>query len=281
MREKTVVEDIKEAEPSQGKKKGKNKGEGKEKEVITTERPTSVVQSADPGEGQSDMVTKKAASSKPPVSIITNPPGDSTIAAPPSPVPSHHSHRPEIVVNVNVAPPPPAVVESAPGPPGPPASSAPPPPTASIHPSAVPLPPSVTSSPAPPVTMPLPRLMNPFKTKTTIEPVEEEEQSEAVDEAVTKTITTTTTTTTTGPLVPLETGLGYVENDPDWKPMPKPSTPPPPAIKIPEVSPGRVVETTTVETITYPAGTGPTPGGAGTKAGIKPIPMGESVSLPL
>jgi len=200
----------------------------------------------------SEMAAKKPPSTKPPTTIFD------------APAPPPDTNHPGIVVNVNLAPPPAPEV-----PPAPP----------SIDPTAVPLPPSVDPSPVV-STMQLPKFLKPPSARTVIEPVEEEEEvDEEPDkggEVVTQIVTTTTTRGV--PAIPPETGLGFVENDPDWKPPTKPLPLPTPRALDPQPvldgTPGRVVETTTTETVTYPGAGIPL---KGNKASLKPIPMGTSV----
>ncbi|ORX34396.1 hypothetical protein BD324DRAFT_146477 [Kockovaella imperatae] len=223
---------------------------------------------------------------------------------------SHH-HHPEIIVNVNAAP---AVAPVAP----------------LFEPHNIPLPASraptvVPSSPTASVrSMRLPKTI--FSKGGTaapllVQPIPEAEEENVMevapgDEVVTKVITTTTTTRRPAtppeeiaiPMV-MDPSKGIVENDPSWKytppkagsvappPPPAPPTPPAPELSPPRGSPQRFVETTTVETVSYPIhvdtsattlgnattkGLGAarsallttTSGGrTGTKAGLKPISL--------
>lgn len=252
---------------------------------------------------------------------------------------SHKSHRshhhPEVIVNVNV-PTAPAPAPIAPGIVPLPVPIVEPKP---VKAAAVPLPPSVLSVPPSPAgsvrSMRLPKILRnePKYHPTYVQAIPEEALNKTTnvveeqlgDEIVTKVVTTTTTSrrATTPPKTPSPVAQariptpppgGYVVNDPSWYP-PKPATKVPsvraapvapptpitPALPLPrEGSPGRFVETTTTETITYPisldtnAGVlgGPTTKGAtgartaalsdvngpssGTKAGLRPIPFSKS-----
>ena len=254
VKEKTVIEDIREPELGKGKK-GVDKGKGNRALKEGEEAVTAVTDTA-PAVAGPDMSSRsgKASGSKKPPSIV-----DSAVPAP-------EAHHPEVIVNVNLAPQP---VQPKTSPPAPP----------SIDPTAVPLPTSGAASPVP--SLRSMRLLNPFATSTAravvptvseVEKVDEVEDEVNRPELVTKTVTTTTTNRV--PVLALRTGLGFVENDPDWMP-PKPA-----AVKadpVPEPSPGRVVETTTVETISYPFWA---EGGSAAKGGLRPIPLGNlSVSF--
>ena len=243
--EKTVVEDVKESdqEPEGGKGKGKKrKGKAKVKE----QDKENVQDQVEPVVGEIVNPTDEMVHTKRSIGLFAP-------VTEPTPVSPTQSHHPEIVINVNVAPPAPDV---APIPIDPPGSGSPP-----VHPTTIPLPPSVSSSPTATVrSMHLPRIFKRPSGKPVVATVEEEE---VVENELLQ-----------GELVPTQTGLGFVENDPSWKPpLPKALSP-----SLPDVSgstPQRVVQTTTVETVTFPAETGaailhlPEK-----KAVIKPIPMG-------
>ena len=241
--EKTVVEDVKElgqeleAGKGKGKKrKGKAKVQEQEKENVQDQVEAVVSQIVNP---TSEMVNTKRT-----IDVIT----PVTEPAPGSPThSSHHSHHPEIVINVNVAPPAPDVA-----PPDPPV------PSSLVQPTTIPLPPSISSSPTATVrSMHLPKIFKGPSSKPFVATVEEEEVVE--------------TELVQGELVPYKTGLGFVENDPDWKPPgPKAILPSPP--EAPGASPHRVVKTTTVETVTFPAEAG---------AGIPPLPVRQAVIKPI
>ncbi|ORY26863.1 hypothetical protein BCR39DRAFT_539834 [Naematelia encephala] len=185
----------------------------------------------------------------------------------PSPTPSHHSHHshhPEVVVNVTipqpVAAPPPTLAPQ----PEPISAAQPalglvvPDPPQSVQLHTIPLPASraatVAPSPTPSRrTMHLPK----FLQSSPKEAVIEEEQVVNPNEQVTmKTVTTTTTTrqpvNPPAEIVAAPLAVGYVENDPNWRPPPPPVAPLTPISPARDTSPKRVIETTTVETVTYP-----------------------------
>jgi hypothetical protein len=253
-----------------------------------------------------------------------------SIAPPGSPTPSHRSvkshkshrshHHPEIIVNVNV----PTTNPPAPAAAAPPVIVAPIPRSPSVHAHHFPLPASNFPSPTASVrSMRLPKLhKSTAPTMAYVEAIPEGDEVEVGlgDEVVTKVITTTTTTgrptsppeatqprqLVTPPPEPVVYG-NYVQNDPHYRPPPKtapapptmpltPVTPPPPAGR--GGSPDSFIETTTVETVTYPisvvtgattfggatmkGGTGARAGlstvsatPAGTKGGLVPIPYSE------
>jgi hypothetical protein len=267
--------------------------------------------------------------------IIIQPPVPVNAPAPPSPARSHH--HPEIIVNVNV----PAALAPAPAP-APPVIVAPKPISVRAHSIRVP---SLPASPAGSVSsMRLPKCLKPADHVGLVQAVPEvDEDSQdhghvlgSGEEAVTKVITTTTTTrrAATPPREPSPVHEKYdpfipiVESDPAFiapPHIPKIITPPPPAI-VPNVihpvphthtldgMPHKTIETTTVETVSYPLGV-PTPrnhggksvvttattigdpttegygrsktalelvteGRQGMKGGLKPIPIGKPLVDP-
>jgi len=339
--EKTVVEDIVEDKPAE--KKGKKKkvtakanvvaeaqAEVIERTVTETVKETTVVPPASqvfsirpesvvpptiaasiaPASAKAPTTVKAKTIKAPTIKPLTTVASPPTIAVPTiiepavvpgSPALSHH--HPEIIVNFNV----PAV---------------PVPPPAKV--------PSLPPSPAPSIkSMKLPRIIKPATSVGLVEAVTEvdEDEDEQVldvgDEVVTKVVTTTTTTrraaTPTPPRGPSPAEEKYdpfipiIENDPTYKPPPPPPPksflPPqpltmPPPTHIPDSVPHKTIETTTVETISYPIdpqgtsadsaastmGNTTTQGvgraksalelvtggrKSGTKGGLKPIPMGK------
>lgn len=282
VREKTVVEIVKDptlpVTAAEGGERGGGKKKGKERQRArkeTVDEGDQVVQEI------VETTTTKVQAIRPtsllnpqPSDILPNPP-----AVPGSPAPSHHSHHPEVVVNVTIPAPAPVPITI----PVPPPVIAPPAPSP-LPPHAIPLPPSIAPSiaPAQSANMQLPGILKAPPPPVGLVVADDMPEATAVgdigpgqggEEVVTQVVTTTTTTRrpASPPEIPLAglpavqagivlppMGIDYVQNDPTYHPPPLPPSPsPPPAPLTDPNQTQRVIETTTVETITFPSASPP------------------------